>query len=314
MYTAIPKPSVRKLLVLIGMCAGAISRPGGSLLGQAPSFSISPMRMEMEVSPGTEKTAAFEIRAASSPQPERGRVVLSLTDWTIREDGSATYLEPGSSERSASSWITFSPSALTTEPGRTQLVRVTANVPAKTEPGVYRTALFIQDRPDSAPPAAGERAIHVRVRFAFTLYVIVPPVSAHPELVNIELDTSQGPPRLICEMKNTGSRHTRPLVMWSLRQDASTQVNAKGKIEATVLLPFSAFRQPYSLQRNPLAPGDYQLSVLVNFQDGQPLQSMTRAFKVAAPSGGEPPTPPNVSQATSPRTAVGIPGALGNPK
>lgn len=263
------------------MGAALLFVPPGKVMGQAPSFSIHPMRMEMEVSAGTEKTIAFEVKAALSPNPERGRVMLNLTDWDIRDDGSAAYSEPGSFERSASSWITFSPAALTTTPGRIQVVRVTATVPAKTKPGVYRTALFIQDRPDAAPPQPGERAVHLRVRFAFTLYVIVPPVSALPELVTIELDSTQGPPRLICELKNTGSRHTRPLVMWTIRRQDAAQVAAKGRIEATVLLPFSSFREPYTLQRDPLAPGAYEVSVFVDFQDGLPLQSMTRAFEVA---------------------------------
>src|SRR5580658_1489957 len=43
------------------------------LLAQTPVFSIYPMRVEIEASAGFEKTAAFEIRAAPSPAPERGR-------------------------------------------------------------------------------------------------------------------------------------------------------------------------------------------------------------------------------------------------
>lgn len=283
---------IRKRLWVAAMGAAFLFVPFSRALGQAPAFSINPMRIEMEVPAGTEKTAAFEIKAAVSAHPERGRVVLSLTDWTIRGDGSASYAEPGSSERSASSWITFSPAALTTEPGRIHLVRVTANVPEKTEPGVYRSALFVQDRPDSAPPKAGERAIHVRVRFAFTIYVIVPPVSAKPELLTIEMDTSQGAPRLICEMRNLGTRHTRPILLWSIRREASTEIEAKGKVEATVLLPAATFREPYTLQRDPLAPGAYEVSVLADFQDGQPLQSMKRTFQATASA----PLQPNPSE------------------
>src|SRR5580698_8358440 len=129
--------------VLAVCILGALLSP---LLAQTPAFSIYPMRVELEVSPGGEKTAAFEIRAAPSPTPERGRLVVSLTDWKIREDGSVTYAEPGSTERSASPWIIFSPSALSTEPGRSQLVRITVKVPEDTQPGVYRSGLFIQER------------------------------------------------------------------------------------------------------------------------------------------------------------------------
>jgi hypothetical protein len=245
--------------------------------------------MEVEVNPGTEKTAAFEIAAASAPVPERGRIMVSPTDWTILEDGSLTFKPPGSSEeRSASSWIAFSPSAFTLEASRTQLVRITVTVPEKTPPGVYRTGLFVQERPSAAPPEPGLRVINVRVRYVFLLYVLVPPISSHAELVNVEADTSDGPPRLICEMKNTGNRHARPLVYWNIRRDGAAETEARGKAEATVLLPETTLRESYSLQYLTLAPGRYLASVFVDFQDGQPQQSMSRDFEVLAPA---PPVP-----------------------
>jgi hypothetical protein len=252
------------------------------LPAQTPVFSIYPMRIELEVSPGAEKTAAFEIRAAPSPTPERGRLVVTLTDWQIREDGSVTYAEPGSTERSASPWIIFSPAALSTEPGRSQLVRITVKVPEKTQPGVYRSGLFVQERPAATPPGSDERVILLRVRYEFTVYVVVLPVSAHPELANVELDSSGHPPSLICEMKNTGNGYVRPMVSWNIRRrGALPEVAAKGKREATVLLPFSTLRESYSLQNLNPTPGSYEVTVIVDFQDGQPQQSMTRTFEVA---------------------------------
>ena len=86
---------MRKLISNLGavaVLAAVISNP---LQAQAPAFSINPMRMEMEVRPGTERTAAFEIKAAPSADAERGRLILSLTDWKIKEDGSVTYAEQG---------------------------------------------------------------------------------------------------------------------------------------------------------------------------------------------------------------------------
>jgi fimbrial chaperone protein len=253
-----------------------------ALLAQAPSFSIYPMRIELEASPGVEKTTAFEIKAAPSLAPERGRLVLSLTDWQIREDGSVTYAEPGSTERSASPWIIFSPSALTTEPGRSQLVRITVKVPEKTQPGVYRSGLFIQERPPATPPGSQERVINLRVRYEFTLYVIVAPVSARPELVTVEVDGNGHPPSLVCEMKNSGNGYVRPLVSWNIRRRGPTaEAATKGRRDATVLLPYSTLREAYSLQNLIPTPGAYDITVIVDFQDGQPQQSMTRPFEVA---------------------------------
>jgi hypothetical protein len=245
---------------------------------------MNPGKMEIEASPGAEKTVAFEITAAAAPVPERGRIMVSPTDWTILEDGSLTFGQSGSQGQSASSWIDFSPTAFTIGSAQTQLVRITVRVPEKTPPGVYRTGLFVQERPSATPPEAGLRVINVRVRYVFLLYVIVGPVSSHSELVNVEADNGSGPLRLICEMKNTGSRHARPLVFWSIRHDGVAETDARGKVEATVLLPDATLREAYSLEYVKLAPGRYQASVFVDFQDGQPQQSMSRDFEVPAPA------------------------------
>ena len=110
-------------------------------------------------------------------------------------------------------------------------------VPEKTPPGALsHGALWSRERPSATPPAADLRVINVRVRYVFLLYVMVGQISSHPELVNVEADNGNGPLRLICEMKNTGSRHARPLVFWSIRHDGAVEADARGKVEATVLL------------------------------------------------------------------------------
>jgi hypothetical protein len=275
----------QKLVLLLGLGVAFHATLSSPLLCQTPAFSINPGKMELEVNPGSEKTAAFEITAAAAQVPERGRIMVSQTDWNILEDGSLTFKQPGSfPEQSAASWIAFSPSAFTLEAAATQLVRITVTVPANTPPGVYRTGLFVQERPSATPPEAGLRVINVRVRYVFLLYVLVPPVSSHAELVNVEADTGNGPPRLICEMKNTGNRHARPLVFWNIRRTGAAEKEARGKAEATVLLPASTLREAYSLRYLTLAPGHYQATVFVDFQDGQPQQSMTRDFEVLEPA------------------------------
>ena len=88
----------------------------------------------------------FRIQQVSSLTPERGRLILTVTDWKILEDGSLTFTEPEANEGSASSWIIFTPSAFTLEAERSQLVRITIRAPATAKP-VDRTGLFIEERP-----------------------------------------------------------------------------------------------------------------------------------------------------------------------
>src|SRR6266542_1830221 len=227
------------------------------LHGQMPQFSINPMRTEIEVAPGVEKTVSFEIQGAPSLTPERGRLILTVTDWKILDDGSLAFTKAGSEEASASSWIIFSPAAFTLEAERTQLVRITVRVPTSAKPGVYRSALFIEARPPATVPA-GERIVYARGRYAFVLYVIVPPVSPKAELVDADIDVSTEPARLILQMTNTGTRHVRPIVKWVIRRDSVTE--AHGAADAAVLLPGTSVRQTYSLRKLDLAPGKHELS------------------------------------------------------
>lgn len=252
-----------------------------TLSGQTPAFSINPGKLEIEVNPGAQKTVAFEIAGAPAQTPERGRIIVSPTDWGIAEDGSLLFQPPGSEAGSASAWTAFSPSSFTLEAGRMQQVRATVSVPANTPPGVYRTGLFVQERPPATPPLQGTQSIQVRIRYVFLLYVIVGPVAPHAELVNVDMNTGDGGIRFICEMKNTGTRHARPIIYWSIRRGISSET--RGKTEATVLLPFSTMREAYSLEQLHLPKGVYQASITVDFQDGQPQQSMSREFEVAAP-------------------------------
>src|SRR5207249_4936468 len=135
------------------------------------------------------------------------------------------------------------------------------------------------ERPPATVPV-GERIIHARGRYAFVLYVIVPPVSPKAELVDTDIEVGDEPARLILQMANTGTRHVRPVVKWVIRRDSITE--AHGAADAAVLLPGARIRQAYSLSELHLAPGKHEISAVVDFQDGSPLQSMTRTFDVVS--------------------------------
>src|SRR5262249_23566188 len=169
------------------MCVCLIGTFVESSEAQTAGLGLRPMRLEMEVVPGKPKTASFVIESPPSDLDVRGRLILSLTDWVIHEDTSVTYLEAGSQSRSASPWIIFSPGDLTISSGQQRLVRVTANVPVGTPPGVYTSALFVQERPPARQPKKGEQLVFFRFRYVETIYVIVQPVSGKGEIADFQL-------------------------------------------------------------------------------------------------------------------------------
>lgn len=254
-------------LCLIGTFSGTVN-------AQTAGLGIRPMRLEMEVEPGKAKTASFVIESPPSAIDVQGRLILSLTDWEIHEDTSVTYIEAGSQSQSASPWIVFNPADVPISSGQERLVRVTANVPAGTPPGVYTSALFVQERPPARQPKKGEQLIFFRFRYVVTIYVIVQPVSGKGEIADFQLVRDAKGVHLVCQLKNTGTRHIRPMISWFLRSGAEELI-AEKNVETTVLLPSATTKETLAVPM-PLAPGEYEIEARVDFHDGQPLQTIKR--------------------------------------
>lgn len=284
--------SLLRVLLLLGALVGA------EAAAQTGGLGLEPGRLEVEVAPGSEKTVAFHIVTPSSDRVVRGRLLLSLTDWTIKEDGSAVYTDPGTQPNSASAWVVHSPAAITTSSGERYLIRVTITVPAETPPGDYRTAIFMQERPPATPPKPGERMIYLRFRYVFTLYVMVPPVSARGELADIRIQNDSNGSSLVFELVNHGNRHLRPYVSWSIRNADQQEVSAVKQHETTVLLAGAVLKEPIRIESLP--PGRYEIAAQADFQDGEPIQAVRRTVEVApAPPPKEPPAataPPAMGQ------------------
>jgi hypothetical protein len=234
----------------------------------------------MEAVPGRPKTASFVIEAPPSETDVQGRLILSLTDWTIQEDTSMKYFEAGTLPSSASSWIAFSPTDLTINSGEERMVRVTVNPPLGTPPGVYTSAVFIQERPPAKQPRLGEQLLYFRFRYVVTLYVIVAPVTRQGEVANLQIVSDNQGMRLTSQLKNTGTSHLRPHINWFVRS-GSQELIAEKNVEATVLLPAAATQESLTLG-SPLPPGEYEIEAQVDFHDGHPIQAVKRTVEISA--------------------------------
>jgi len=274
--TAIAVRATALLVVALGLPAWA---------GTA-GLALQPGRLEIEVKPGAQRTVSFEIESPPSDEMVRGRLLLSLTDWDLAEDGSLTFQDAASQKMSAAPWLTFTPAAISIASGEKYLVRVTVDVPAGAQPGVYRAGVFVQERPPAAPPKAGEHNILFRFRYMETLYVIVTPVAALPSLVSAGLEASGQKLQIVCKMKNEGSGFVRPYITWALRSESHEVVAEMKSHEATILLPMVTLSERFPLET--IAPGKYELSMAVDFHDDGPVQSIVRTVEIAVSA----PTPP----------------------
>ncbi|MBZ5498373.1 MAG: hypothetical protein LAP85_18390 [Acidobacteriia bacterium] len=244
-------------------------------------LGLNPARLEVEINPGGEKTVAFRVEAPPSDTPVQGRLMLTLTDWNIDEQANVSYSDPGSQPSSASPWIIFSPAAISINSGEAHLVRVTVRVPDSATPGVYRSGIFVQERPPAAPVNPGEHKLYFRFRYVFTLYVIVPPVAGKGELRDVRIVSDHTGAALLFEMKNLGSRHIRPRAAWALRDGNQKEIMSAKNKETTVLLPFASLTVRFPVTEN-LLPGQYELEAQVDFNDGNSVQAIKRTVQLPA--------------------------------
>jgi len=266
-----------------GICVVGIF--AGSVRAQTAGLGLRPMRLEMEVVPGKSKTASFLIESPPSDVDVRGRLNLSLTDWVIHEDTSVAYVEAGTLAQSASSWIIFSPSDVSISSGEQRLVRVTANVRVGTPPGVDTSALFVHARRPARQPKKGEQLVFFRFRYVVTIYVIVQPVSGKGEIADFQLMRDGQGLHLLCQLKNSGTKHLRPFISWFLRSGTEELV-AEKNVETTVLLPAATTNETLAIPM-PLSPGEYEIEAQVDFRDGQPLQTIKRKVDIVSLSASQ---------------------------
>lgn len=271
----IHKRSFAISFMLVFLAAASV-RPAWAQIG----LGLNPARAEVEIIPGSQKTVGFRVESPTADADVRGRLILTPADWAIDEAGEVRYLDPGTTPDSASSWIVFSPSAISIAPGQSHLVRVTAEVPADAKPGVYRTAIFVQERPSAAAATPGQHLLILRFRYVFTLYVIVPPVASRGEFVDVQMVHEGDSFALVYDMKNVGSRHLRPKLSWSIRDVAAQEINAAKNQDGTVLLPFARLKDKAIVGKN-FSPGRYEVSVQVDFRDGEPVQAINRIVDIA---------------------------------
>lgn len=254
-------------------------------------LGLLPGRAELQVAAGSEKTTAFEIEAPGSDNPVHGRLLLSLADWTVSSDAKLIYADPGTLPNSASSWVTFSPAALSITSGQRQLIRVTVRVPEGTPDGLYRSGIYIQERPPATPPKPGEHQLVLRFRYVFILYVMVGQIKAQGDVLEVGLVSDQTGVRVPLSMVNKGTVHLRPLVHLTIRNTADQTEVLDNSYEALVLLPAATQKEDFPLPSS-LKPGRYEVQATVDFQDGSTVKVLKRIVEVSEVPAA--PADPNV--------------------
>jgi hypothetical protein len=235
---------------------------------QGNSIALAPARVELEMQPGAETTFVINLDYRTSvidAKPER--IVASLNDWTITNDGQVEFFKAGTRADSASSWIVYSPAETTVAPGAIHSIRVTISVPLDAAPGDHLAALIVEERPDNIKFIQNSRQIVVRYRMASMFYIKVGRLERRGTLENLQAEVSEKGIVVTPTLKNEGNSVVRPLASVKIFDADGKSVAELVDVEPLPVLGKSLVSQSMLIERQ-LPPGAYTVKYKIDFQDG----------------------------------------------
>jgi methionine-rich copper-binding protein CopC len=240
-----------------------------SALAQGESIALAPARVELEMQPGAETTFVVNLDyRASNPDAKAARIVASLNDWNISENGQVEFYKAGTQPNSACSWIIYSPSEKIVAPGTTHSIRVTVSVPADAAPGDHLAALIVEERPDNLKVAPQNlRQIVVRYRMASMIYIKVGRLEKRGTLENLQAETSPKGIVVTPTLKNEGNSVIRPTASIKIFDEKGSEVADISDFEPLPILAKSTISQATLIEKQ-LLPGTYTVKYKIDFQDG----------------------------------------------
>jgi hypothetical protein len=225
------------------------------------SVEVSPLRIEMQATPGSSTTQAITVTNAGS---EAVRVRGTVTDWDLSKEGAPQF--EGSVVNgpfSATAWLRIAPPELVIEPGQQGTVRYSLSVPGDLQPGGYRTGVLFEFGPASGDPVARARQVSVKSRIATLIYVNVgqPPLAA--ELTDLAVRMAGAQTHVVASVKNTSRRSVRTKGSLTVYDEAGRAVRELAVPDVPLLPQSERFVAiPVVDERNPSLPsGAYRVEL-----------------------------------------------------
>lgn len=290
-------PSALAILSLsaIGLCQSPPNQ-AESKIPQLDDIAISPSRIELPMMPGTEKTVVVSlIYTADAGNGQPARVIAYLGDWSISQKGKVIIYPAGSQADSACSWLVYSPTETTVEPGRVHPIRVTISVPKDATPGDHLAALFVEPRPESIKLEKNRKQLQVRFRLAAVFYIMVPSLTKKGGLASLKSEAFETGIAVTPRLENSGNSHIRPTYSIKVLDQQGQTVAETAETEALPVLAKSDMEMPVIIEKK-LPAGNYSVRYRVKFDDGgavtegqadmlvreQPVQHVAPATTTAA--------------------------------
>jgi len=173
-------------------------------------LGIHPTTVEVGLEPGGHHRQVLTV--GNLHREKNLALTVGLADWSLDENQQLELYPPGSTLRTASPWVRFSPAVLKLAPGESQRVVVEIQLPVDLKgSGDYRFAVLVSP---VLPPLKERReapsGIWNKVQVSSLFYITLPPASAKAAVVAARFEqSSEGVPEIHFAVRNDGNSHAR---------------------------------------------------------------------------------------------------------
>jgi P pilus assembly chaperone PapD len=204
-----------------GLAAAVILQFFGLLPAAAQNFTLSPI-VTISTLQGGRSRGSINITNNAS-EPVRMRVYAESFTYD-RKQG---FVSTPKDDRSAVSYLNFSPRELVLQPGVTRNVRVAVTLPPSLPNQEYRAAVFVEElkdkdiQPTNSPTNSRKLSISLRVASVFFFS------KGSDGIANIQARTaiwSVTAKRVAVVIENIGKQTARPEVSWRIERNGQTVV------------------------------------------------------------------------------------------
>lgn len=269
---------MRRNLVVTGLTGLLLAHL--SVCAAQSGVEIDISRVELQAQAGGSVSTSLNVRHPGEADSKPMTVRPYLRDFLLPVQGTQTYAAPGSNPNSLGKWLQVTPTTFKIDPGKTQMVRYTVNVPPGTPPGLYWGALFFEAKADENAQKAGTTSVRYQVDVGQIIYVQVGAGKFGGRLTGIEAALSGKTLNVAATISNDGTTLIRAAGRAQIR-DSSGKVLATVPIGESVALPGN--RRTFSGEGNlDLPAGHYDVLVAMQYAPGKFFTGQT-ALDVKAP-------------------------------
>jgi P pilus assembly chaperone PapD len=232
---------------------------------------IDKPKVFLTISPGGYDSGEIQVENTGS---EEVPIKVYLEDWVYaQQDGGKEFMPKATTPLSCSDWITFFPSDFTLQPGKSQMVRYTVNVPKDAIGGHYSVLFFETTGGDikDIDQQGNDVLVKVLNRLGALFYIDAEgTVQKTAELQNLTISQKLNSLIISADLINAGNTYISCNGTFNIL-DKEGFVYARGEFEQAYTLPKDKIALRSAVSTTNLKSGNYDILLTLDFENGGSL-------------------------------------------